>query len=270
MDKDKVKILNQLIDDRVENFLGYGDFNSKIWFIGMEEGGLPMEDGKIKGKNAMDYYINLFETNKRKTFDDIENSDWQKAWGGKFHMLYRLSLYLENNKDVFHEYNKNFKSDFRKNFGKLKRDSKGFSNCFLEFNPIPFRKSSKGSFFWRYIAGKNYGEDVHNRESFLNYIRDKRLELLKDQLELCKPEIVIFYSKIYGDYLLPLANGNSKPIVIGDIIKNRKGKKIREKISISFFNYKRSKIFVIPHCSYHGMSLKLFEKIAEKIAKENS
>ena len=31
-------ITKEIIEDRIENFLGYGNLDSEIWFIGMEEG----------------------------------------------------------------------------------------------------------------------------------------------------------------------------------------------------------------------------------------
>ena len=157
-----------------------------------------------------------------------------------------------------------------KNFGNLNRDDEKYSNCFLEFNPIPFRKNRRDSLFWNYIANGCYDrhsdKEIRTREEFLEYIKDDRLKLLKEKLEEYGSKIIVFYSKSYGKYLFPLAdNGKIEYIDVGEIEKGKGTKKRREKISISFFEYKNSKVFVIPHSSYFGMTLGLFKKIGEEI-----
>lgn len=62
--------LRRLVRDRIDNFLGYGDPESDVWVMGMEEGGCSRDEEK----NYVEYFKNV----RCKNFAElIENREFK-------------------------------------------------------------------------------------------------------------------------------------------------------------------------------------------------
>jgi len=265
--------LKELIDERIKNFLGYGDPDSPIWLIGMEEGVNGRE------KDTEDSNKDRLKKCDGKTFCDIKYAQ-DSCWKGNFYRLYELLLMLESDKNR-EAFVKDYKDseEMKELVGQMGKLSKnGHSNCLFEFNPIPFRKPSnkknaslsekKGTFLWtNYICDLNKKNPRHN---FLKGIYKDRISLIKTEILKNKPKIVIFYGLgykwchfkegVWGDEL----EKTFEPENIGNY-RNGDG----ANLYYSNMNYKKDNIsyktyiFIIPHCS--AIPSPNYKLIGEKI-----
>lgn len=175
-----------LIEERIKNFWGYGDFKSDIWFVGMEEGYNQDNESLLKrleataGKEIFDIY------------DDMKHDNAHMKWfeeGSKTQATYRrliyLLLYLQNKKEPTLEEIRQFQI---KQFGRKKSN-----HAVLELMPLPAKSISVKD--WVYKEAKLEG--LNTRKEYLKIYKPKRVARLRELINKYKPKIVIFYSLTY-------------------------------------------------------------------------
>lgn len=224
------KFLTQnLIDNRINNFLGYGNLKGDIWFIGMEEG----------SSNKFEELYERFNKTYNKEIIDLRDLDiaehqkWfekdlppiQKTWN----ILIQILLKLENNTS-------NSLIE-RKKYQKYNLGSINQNHCLIELSSLPSTSTKD----WVY---NNYSEIEYlsSREQYLKQIIPIRIKLISKKIIENQPKLVIFYSKSYTNYW--------------------------EQI-IKLVNNEKIKFHIIPHPTSQGMSNKDWQEIFEEIKINN-
>src|SRR3989344_5832651 len=215
-----------LIEKRINQFWGYGNLNSDIWFIGMEEGfngtliDLENRFNSTKDKSIIDLQQDM------KTVKDhmkwfLTNSNIQRTWGKLILIL--LTLNSDENVD-----NSKIKEFQRKEFARL--DS---NHCSLEFMPLPCRSIKEKDWFY----DKFNIDYLKTRKKYLNKIMPIRINLFQDLIKKYNPRIIICYSFSY------LKKWEE---IIGCNLKNKEKNFYYCKLNNTYF-------FVIPHSTAHGI-----------------
>lgn len=231
-------IAKDLIENRINNFWGYGNLNSNVWFIGMEEGfhgsllGLENRFNKTKNKSVIDLQDGMVDVKDHMRWFS-EKSSSQPTW----RKLILILLFLEDkkiNNDKIKKYQK-------EKFGRLKSN-----HCSLEFMPLPCRSVGKADWFY-----DKFGIDyLVNRKSYIEKIMPTRIKLFKKLIEKYKPKIVIFYSLSYLKEWKKIIGSDVKKV--GDVY---------------FKKSNNTNFFIIPHSTAYGKTNNDWTKIAKTIKK---
>src|SRR3989338_8830097 len=148
-------ITQNLIEDRIHNFMGYGNLNSDIWFIGMEEGfhsslsSLESRFNKTRGKSVIDVQ------------DDMTNIQGHMKWFAPDSSIQRtwskliLILLVLRSETTEKEKIKAFQ---RKHFAR-----KNSNHCNLDLMPLPCRSTREKDWFYNQF-GIGY---LENRKEYL-------------------------------------------------------------------------------------------------------
>ena len=184
----KTMLTIDLIENRINHFWGYGNLQSDIWFVGMEEGfhgsleDLNNRFQKTKNKNVIDIKDDMIGVKDHiKWFNN--NSNLQKTW----HKLIFILLTLRSKENTAIDDLKHFQ---RNEFARLNSD-----HCSLEFMPLPSKSVNPRD--WMY---KQFGVDyLKNRKEYTKKIMPLRISLFKKIISQYKPKIIIFYSLSYLD-----------------------------------------------------------------------
>ncbi len=228
----------KLIIRRLE-FLGYGNLDSDIWFIGMEEGfGGSIQDlkkrfNKTKNKKVIDIKEGMSGIKDHlKWF--FPQSNLQKTWS----KLILILLSLKNNVQPTNEQIKKYQ---RYKFGRSQGD-----HCSLDLMPLPCNNQKD----WPYL---NTGiEFLNSKNKYSRKIMPERIGKFKKLIKEHSPSIVIFYS-VNKNYLKQWK----------EIIGSTSNLKKRNKIYFS--NDINTKFFVIPHPNSRGLSNMDWLKISKTI-----
>ena len=212
-------ISKELIEDRINNFWGYGNLNSKYWFIAMEEGTggnikeLTQRFIKTKGKSVLDCNKDMLDIPEHIKYYSGITPPLQSTTS----KLIRVLLNILNDDKVDTEKIRNFQRD---KFGRL--DS---NHCSLEFMPLPVPNTDS----WIYkCVDIDYLSD---RQSYNYKIMPKRIKLFHELISNYKPSAVIFSGLTYYDKW--------------EQISNTSFTQIGNKISYSKSN--NINFFIIPH-----------------------
>jgi len=218
-------ISKELIEDRINNFWGYGNLKSKFWFVSMEEGTSGNLDElknrfiKTKGKSVLDCKNDMLDVPEHIKFYSGIKPPLQST----ISKLIRVLLNILYDSTISTEDIRKFQRD---EFGRLNSN-----HCSLEFMPLPVPKTD----MWIYnCVDIDYLSD---RESYNQAIMMKRIRLFSKLIDNYKPEIVIFYSLKYFDKWKMITNSNF--ISLGN------------RIWIS--EDKQTKFFIIPHPQTFGL-----------------
>ncbi len=230
-------ITKELIEDRINNFWGYGNLNAPIWFIGLEEGFTGNLDDlekrllKTQGKSVLDCHADMLEVTDHIKFYRGTNPPLQSTTK----KLIAILFYLKG-KTVFDN------DDIRRfqgtQFGRLNSD-----HCSLEFLPLPNNKSDS----WIYdFIGIDY---LSSRKKYEQTIFPRRIALFRDIIDKYSPKVVIFYTLKFKD---------SFESIIG---------KKADHIGEDVFACKKdnTSYFIITHPTATGLSNEKWEKISMKI-----
>lgn len=176
-------ITKELIENRINHFLGYGNIESDIWFIGMEEGfDGNLSDLKIRFNNAESKSVIDLQNDMTHVQDHIKwflpNSKVQNTWG----KLIQIVLTLKSNEPITIDQIKEFQ---RKEFGRLSS-----THSCLELMPLPCRSIRKEDWFYNQF-NIDY---LETRKKYLDKIMPIRIELFKNLIKKNNPKIVICYS----------------------------------------------------------------------------
>jgi len=192
-------ITSELIKNRINNFWGYGNLKSPVWFIGIEERfDDKKHDIKILEKQLLysDKYmkngmVNASRSNlsKWRHLPNMEpflpNAELQKTW----RLPISLYLYLKNN----------IRPD-NNNILSFQRDilSDGDMNeaATLELSSLPAFSVKDWSFYNKYDI-----PELKSRNIYQKHYLSKRAESLKKLVDIYKPKLVIFYSSNKNTHL---------------------------------------------------------------------
>ena len=174
---------DQLLQDYMNGFYGYGSYSGDFWFVGMEEGSTGRFDeicrritgwsrrGRSELEDVVDYHNSigisgLFEPSSR----------IQPTWGG----LIKIILSAQG-QDINRESVRRFQQSL------LGR--KEGNNCLLELLPLP--SPSTGD--WLYARHSRLPELV-SRQTYMGYYARRRAQSIRERIESHKPKAVVFYS----------------------------------------------------------------------------
>lgn len=194
-----------LLQQYIDQFFGYGSFDSPIWLIGIEEGG-GREKKEIekrveswahfKHKELLDNYehhkkigaLDLFEEQNGKKVKI------QPTWN----KLIRLLISINNeNSSVSTESVRLFQ---QKHLGRSCSD-----HALLEIFPLASPSNQK----WNYATWYPQIEFLQSREAYQNEVDKKRIAFLSDKINQYKPKVVVCYSTGMKKYWQMLVGNES-------------------------------------------------------------
>lgn len=177
---------SDLVCARIKNFWGYGNLDSAIWFVGMEEGC----DGSIQK------LIKRFEaTANGEVFDiyddmrhDADHMRWfeeraptQSTYRRLIYLLLSLRTHKEPTLEDVREYQ-------IKHFGRKLKD-----HAVLELMSLPCRSLKPKD--WVYASSGIRG--LSSRKEYLKEYKPERITRLRELIQKHQPKFVIFYSMVY-------------------------------------------------------------------------
>lgn len=185
---DKI-IAKDFLEEFSDIFLGYGNIETPIWFIGMEPGA-PREIAKVeeffkvwvnRGKPAVDDLRDSHLQIRDKHYQDLFSLKvkYQRTWGGLIKLLFNYYGKPEYTTDEV----KSFQSD---KLGRFDSD-----HCLLELLPIPSPDNTSKS--WEAFYGEYIGTRQHYEEETLKHRVSKFGNLIQEY----KPSVIVFYGKKY-------------------------------------------------------------------------
>lgn len=181
----RLKDLNKYL----EGFLGYGSKSPKIIFVGMEEGGGETLENietrlKIWPKYNQSSLVPLKDFSIDLGYQDFfkNNPRSQITWRA----LIKILLSIEK-KDT----SLNSVKEFQKN----KLGAQRSNHALIELMPLPSPSTNK----WPYSTIDNL-PFLSSRESYFNYLIEKRINLLKAYIDSSNPQLVLFYSYTYLEH----------------------------------------------------------------------
>ena len=228
-----------LIKERIKNFWGYGNLNSDVWFVGMEEGC----DGSISK------LIKRFEaTSSGEVFDicdDMQGDADHMAWfkeGAPTQATYRkliyLLLYFQTSKEPSLEDIRQYQIS---HFGRKNND-----HAVLELMPLPARSLKEKD--WVYASSGIEG--LSSRREYLKKYKPERIKRLCELIQGHKPKVVICYSMVYLEDWMQIITAQFQEV-------------IPKKLHVAKDD---STIYaIVPHSVAHGVSNNDWKQIAEKI-----
>jgi hypothetical protein len=190
----------RLIQAFMNSFYGYGNLQSQLWFIGMEEGGghtlseleLRLEAwrarGQLQADDVRDYHIQI-------EMGDLFAPDarLQPTWA----QLIRTIITAKRQRrqpeghlpgEVLLDYQKNY-------FGRS-----GANHAVLEFLPLP----SPNVRAWCYGAGQGTPLErwtdvpfLQSRATYQRCLREVRVRGVRDLIAAHRPRMVVFYGESY-------------------------------------------------------------------------
>jgi hypothetical protein len=178
---------DKLLERFMKNFLGYGDINADVWFVGMEEGGGDTEENvrrrletwEARGcrsiEDLAEYHQGIGDT---KHFDG-RKPPIQRTWA----KICRMYLAQGARSPTFEE----IRSFQKSNLG---RGSS--ATCLLELMPLPSPSISD----WRYGEWSGIGY-LNTRDSYVKEVKPKRVDLLRRTIAQRAPKCVAFYGMKY-------------------------------------------------------------------------
>jgi len=228
-----------LIQERIKNFWGYGNLDSDVWFVGMEEGC----DGSIPK------IIQRFESTSRGEVFDIvadmqgqedhlalfkENASLQKTYRRLIYFLLYIQTKREPTPDEMRAYQIN-------HFGR-----KNNNHAVLELMPMACHSMHEKD----WVYGGVDIEGFASKKEYLKKYAPLRVDLLRELIRTHKPRIVIFYVMSYRKYWSLIPSVPFEEVIKGKLY-------IAKDDSTAYA--------VVPHSVAHGMSNNDWKQIAETI-----
>lgn len=195
------------IDEFAAEFYGYGDLDAPLWFIGMEEHG---------GKSADDVSkrIRTWQTRGRSRLEDLEKYHNEIFEGGfssitkqrTWTTLSRIQLAFENRGTSTQDVSRHW----QKRLGRWHSKT-----CSMELDPLP----SPNTKSWNYPKFT----DIHflaDRKSYNTRYREKRVQSIKNMIELALPKAVVFYGTDYHNSWTQIAGSEFEQVGLHSIARN--------------------------------------------------
>lgn len=222
-----------VIKNMIENFFGHGNIKSKIWFIGMEEGGNRSQDElKIKfndwdGNPTME--MGKVRNGVRSKWFRGEKPPLQRTW----RVLIIILLKIRGEKDVS---NDKIRYVQRDKLGRFDSD-----HCLLELMPLPCKSVKESDWNYQWLG-------YPNRKYYINKVMPNRIKRLRRLIKINKPKLIIFYSKSYLSTWEDIINKNI------------------QKIEDTYYSCNKNTLFfIIPHPTARGVTNEKWDNIGCKI-----
>jgi len=189
---------DQLLEAFITGFYGFGNYQARYWFIGMEEGGGNKLDDIARQldiwdrhgrKELIDVAEYAREMNITRWYDD--RPKLQPTWK---HLI-RIFLTAEGqpvDTDTMRQYQKNV-------WGTIDGNT-----CLLELLPLP--APNIGSWLYREISSLPY---LANRKTYREYVVGSRIAHLQDRIRQYQPKAVVLYGSGYDSYWKAIAGIDS-------------------------------------------------------------
>ena len=180
---------DQLLQAFISGFYGYGNYDGKYWFVGIEEhGGELQKDiaqrlnawdrrGRSELEDVVDYHREIGITHH---FD--ERAVLQPTWN----KIIRVLLGIEGRKPTTAEVKEYQKNQLARTNGK---------SCLIELLPLPSPKTN----VWLYYPKYSKLPFLKRRGDYIEHVKPQRIAHLKRRIEEHKPEVVVFYSMGYQE-----------------------------------------------------------------------
>lgn len=243
--------LRKELDRFIKSFYGYGNLESDIWFIGMEEGGgasLEEVKSRLKVWKALGegQVVDAYEFHKKITDDKGKNFDFlfregnpaiQRTWRGLIKLLlsYKEEAYSAA---VIKEKQIN-------GWGRLSSD-----NCLLELFPLPSPNANDFK-YTEWLNDENFTRDKYKKD-----IVGHRIQGIQELIKINMPKMVVFYGKAYGDKYKAIAGLNGSDLLELEITSEKSAK--------IFVGSPTSYVF-IPHPTAHGMSDAYYQQLGKAL-----
>lgn len=238
---------SKLIQEFMADFYGYGNLNSRYWFIGKEEGG----SGTLKGNTDR---ISLWEEfGKPVTVDSIS---YHRKLGYSEKVLRNIQstyvkvaqiLQILESGTVDYLSMRQYMYD---NIGNIQSN-----HALLELMPLPSRSTS----LWQY-TDKVFSAvpELKDRKTYIESIHPKRVRRLQELIEIHKPELVMFYSSSpdYIEYWSKIAGSDQWM-----------WKSLIPKYKTGYLESNGLLYFITPHPTSYGIKRESFEIIGHFIKK---
>lgn len=178
---------NNTLSEFMYNFLGYGDFNADIWFIGMEEGGgKSLDDVQTRigtwakrGRHILEDCPEYHQAMRGGQLSTLPVRKAQPTWD----WLMRVQLKSEGKA---HD----------KEASKVMQGERwlrhGSKTCGLELLPLP--SPTTGDWFYKHFSNNPI---LRSRAIYREAMLPTRIAAIKSAINEYKPRHVIFYSKTY-------------------------------------------------------------------------
>ncbi len=188
---------DDLLQRRIKTFYGYGNYEGKYWFIGMEEaGGETFENinrridtwvkrGEQEIEDVKEYHEDM----------GVSVKGNQNTWNKLIRIL--LSAKRVENIDI-----KDVKEYQSSQLGRKEKET-----CLLELLPLP-SKSVKDWIYSKY----SQLHCLSDRKTYRNDCSETRINHIIQMIEKYKPKAVIFYGVSYREYWQKVANIEFKKI----------------------------------------------------------
>ena len=188
---------DQLLDKFCHTFYGFGNFNGRYWFIGMEEAGGESETA-VANRLAHWQAQGMPET------EDLVAHATAFGWAEKYfgerpknqptwNKLIRIILSAEGNDPMTLNKVKQFQ---RTALGRQESD-----NCLLELFPLPSPSTNK----WLYAKYSSLPY-LSDRKAYRSHLADFRATHLRHKIEAYRPQMVVFYGWGYQEWWRKVAN----------------------------------------------------------------
>lgn len=182
--------MKKLIDARIKNFWGYGDFSAEAWLIGMEEG--------LERDATSEHLAERFRAAHGRPAIDMRDEAMMGVYGharwftdgAPMQPTWRypiaLYLYLRHSKEPT-------KEDIRKHQIEKLGNAQAGETMTVEFMPLPSTGAKEDH--WRY--GSLGISGLSSRAEYLKRFTPERTRKLHDLIRLHQPKLAIFSSLSY-------------------------------------------------------------------------
>ncbi len=230
-----------LIRSRINNFWGYGNLSSDVWFVGMEEG---LESDATLAHLAERFRVahGKHTTDMRRGMENVYGHErWfnanalvQPTW--KYPIA--LYLYLKLGRAPM-------KEEIREHQAFVLGDSEAKETMTVELMPLPSNKAHERT--WLYGALGIPG--LSTRSEYLATYKPERVRKLRELLHTYKPKLAIFYSLMYLPDWTEVVGSKPEEITKG----------------MYFAKTNSTACCIIPQSASFGMSYARLYEFAEKV-----
>ena len=185
----------------INNFYGFGNWDSDIWFVGMEEGGgntlgevqKRLESWHRTSNNLLDNKTHHERLGLTKFFDRGVLQMTAKLIRFKLSIEDKLSGNPSEETEMIRSIQKN-------SWGQLDSD-----NALIDLFPLP----SPGEGAWLYKSLEWTDIDyLQSRGTYRETLKESRTKFIRDKIKIHQPKIVVFYSTSYIPYWNQIAESD--------------------------------------------------------------
>jgi hypothetical protein len=178
-----------LLEQFMSRFLGYGSFNARFWFIGMEEG----------GGNDFEQVSKRLETWRSRGMRELEDvRDYHLAIG--IDRFFREPIKIQRTwahlvRVYLSALGHSIETEDIKKYQAKKLGRQDGDTAILELMPL----CSPGTGYWFYDRWSDLPY-LKSREQYELQVMPNRIALLKNKLQTNQPKVVVFYGVSYREY----------------------------------------------------------------------